>query len=66
MRWLVVAIAVGCPAAIAHAEIHRTIAGSLQLDYLVVPTNSHIRATTFDGMTAELSLKMSIDFSSNA
>lgn len=66
MRWLVVAIAVSSAAAIASAETHRTIAGSLQLDYLVVPTDLHIRTSTFDGMTAELSLKMNIDFTSNA
>ena len=66
MRWLIVAIAVASAAAIARAETHRTIAGSLQLDYLVVPTDPHIRTSTFDGMTAELSLKMNIDFTSNA
>jgi hypothetical protein len=66
VRWLAVAVAVSSAAAVARAETHRTIAGSLQLDYLMVPTDSHIRATTLDGMTAELSLKMSIDFTSNA
>ena len=66
MRWFIVAIAVSSVAAVASAETRRTIAGSLQLDYLVVPTNSNIHTSTFDGMTAELSLKMSIDFSSNA
>jgi hypothetical protein len=66
MRWFAAVIAVAAIAAAARAETHRTIAGSLQLDYLAVPTDSHIRATTLDGMTAELSLKMSIDFSSNA
>jgi hypothetical protein len=64
VKWLV-AIAVSS-AAVASADTHRTIAGSLQLDYLVVPTSSNIRETTLDGMTAELSLKMSIDFTSNA
>jgi hypothetical protein len=66
VRWLAVVLAVSSAAAVARAETHRTIAGSLQLDYLLVPTDSHIRATTLDGMTAELSLKMSIDFSNNA
>jgi hypothetical protein len=61
-----VAIAVGSTAAVVHAETHRTIAGSLQLDYLAVPSDAHASATSFDGMTAELSLKMSIDFTSNA
>ncbi|HEX2691067.1 MAG TPA: hypothetical protein VHN14_30845 [Kofleriaceae bacterium] len=66
MRWLVAVISVGSVAAVAHAETHRTIAGSLQLDYLVVPADSTIHRSTFDGMTAELSLKMSIDFTNNA
>jgi hypothetical protein len=66
VRWLLVALAVSATAAVASAETHHTLAGSLQLDYLVVPTDLHIRNSTFDGMTAELSLKMSIDFTSNA
>ena len=66
MRWLVAVLAVAAAAALARAESHRTIAGSLQLDFLVVPTDPHIRATTLDGMTAELSLKLSVDFTANA
>jgi hypothetical protein len=66
VRWLVVAIAVAATAAAARAETHRTIAGSLQLDYLLVPTDAHARTTTLDGMTAELSLKFSIDFTPSA
>jgi len=66
VRWLIAVIVVSSAAAIASAETHRTIAGSLQLDYLAVPTDWHIHTSTFDGMTAELSLKMSIDFTSNA
>jgi len=62
----VLAAAAVSTAALATAETHRTIAGSLQLDYLAVPTNSHIRATTLDGTTAELSLKMSVDFTASA
>jgi len=58
--------AVAAAAAIARAESHRTIAGSLQLDYLVVPTDPHSRLSTLDGMTAELSLKLSVDFTANA
>jgi hypothetical protein len=50
----------------AHADVQRTIAGSLQLDYLAVPTESHPAAFTFDATTVELSLKMSVDFSKNA
>ncbi len=58
--------AVAAVAAVAHAESHHTLAGSLQLDYLVVPTNLNANQDTFDGMTAELSLKYSVDFTSNA
>jgi hypothetical protein len=58
--------AVAAVAAIARAESRRTIAGSLQLDYLVVPTDPHSRVSTLDGMTAELSLKLSVDFTANA
>lgn len=36
-------------------------AGSAQLDYLAVPTNSAPRSTTFDGFTTELSLKIAVD-----
>lgn len=50
----------------AHADVQRTIAGSLQLDYLAVPTESTPRSYTFDATTVELSLKMSVDFSKNA
>jgi hypothetical protein len=60
----VAAITVVAPT--AYAENHHTIAGSLQLDYLMVPTDRHARTTTLDGMTAELSLKFSVDFTSNA
>jgi hypothetical protein len=50
----------------ASAETTRTIAGSLQLDYLSVPTESQPRTYTLDATTVELSLKMSVDFSKNA
>src|SRR5262249_18583331 len=53
-------------AAVAPPEPPHTLAGSLQLDYLVVPTNLNANQDTFDGMTAELSLKYSVDFTSNA
>ena len=66
MRWLAVAVAVTVATATATAETHRTIAGSVQLDYLAVPTSADARTFTLDGMTAELSLKMSIDFTSIA
>jgi hypothetical protein len=43
-----------------------TFAGSLQLDYLGVPTERSPRAFTLDGATVELSLKLTKDFSKNA
>jgi len=61
-----VVLALAATAAIARAETHRTVAGSVQLDYLAVPGDRDIHNSTFDGMTAELSLKMSVDFTSNA
>jgi hypothetical protein len=66
VKWLAAALAVTAAAAVARAEGHRTIAGSLQLDYLMVPTNWDIRGNTLDGLTTELSLKMSIDFTASA
>ena len=42
------------------------IAGSIQLDYLAVPTNSNARAITLDGATAELSVRVTKDFGKNA
>ena len=66
MRWLALAIAVVSATAVAGADSPRTIAGSLQLDYLAVPSDAHARAIAFDGMTAEVALRMSVDFTSNA
>ena len=47
--------------------IERNFAGSAQLDYFIVPSqrdaNAHANAEAFDGFTAELSLKLSVDFS---
>jgi hypothetical protein len=39
----------------------RTFAGSIQLDYLAVPTERAARQFTLDGGTIELSLKLSVD-----
>jgi hypothetical protein len=44
----------------------RTFAGSIQLDYLAVPTETAARRFTLDGATIELSLKLNADLSSNA
>jgi hypothetical protein len=59
---IAIAFALAVLTSTAYAEIRRTLAGSLQLDYLAVPTDSHSRLTTLDGTTVELSLKMSVDF----
>jgi len=63
---VVVGLVLVIASATAHADVQRTLAGSLQLDYLAVPTESHPAAYTFDATTVELSLKMSVDFSKNA
>lgn len=52
--------------AVAHAETSSpTFAGSVQLDFLAVPTDAHARQQTLDGATVELSLKMTKDFTDN-
>lgn len=43
-------------------EIERNFAGSIQLDYLAIPTNPNPRDIAFDGFTTELSLKLAVDF----
>lgn len=43
-------------------EVHTNVAGSIQLDYLYVPTNERARDLAFDGFTTELSLKLVADF----
>ena len=49
-------------AAPAAAEKDYNASGSVQLDYLAMPTERFARATTFDATTMELSLKVDIDF----
>jgi hypothetical protein len=46
-------------------ERERNFAGSVQLDYLAVPTEDVARAQGLDGATVELSLKLAIDFDEN-
>ncbi|HVV82735.1 MAG TPA: hypothetical protein VHE35_06625 [Kofleriaceae bacterium] len=46
----------------AGADDGRNFAGSVQLDYLAVPTERLARDQAFDGATVELSLKMTQDF----
>ncbi len=47
-------------------EIERNFAGSLQLDYLAIPTNDQPRDIALDGFTVELALKLVVDFTENA
>ena len=56
-------VVVVCLVAVVRADdSNRLFAGSVQLDYLAVPTDPHARDTTLDGATVELSLKMTKDF----
>lgn len=62
---LALALALAAPAGADHAPT-RTFAGSIQLDYLAVPTERPARPLTLDGATIELSLRLGVDFSANA
>jgi hypothetical protein len=46
-------------------ELGRNFAGSIQLDYLAVPTDDVGRRAALDGATVEVSLKLAMDFSPN-
>jgi hypothetical protein len=46
-------------------DIQRNFVGSVQLDYLSIPTEPIAGDTALDGATAELSLKVGVDFSEN-
>jgi hypothetical protein len=48
--------------AVARADESRNFAGSVQLDYLAVPTDRIARDQALDGATVELSLKLTQDF----
>lgn len=45
-------------------KLRRNFAGSIQLDYMAVPSESTGRRIALDGATAEVSLKIAMDFSS--
>ncbi len=62
---LALALALAAGPARADQERTRTFAGSIQLDYLAVPTEHPARRFTLDGATVELSLKLSVDLSSS-
>lgn len=46
------------------AQMHRNFAGSIQLDYMAIPTEKTGREIALDGATAEVSMKLAMDFSS--
>jgi hypothetical protein len=52
------------PAAPKPSGFRRNFAGSIQLDYMAVPTENTARKIAFDGATAEVSLKIAMDFNS--
>ncbi|MEM1023052.1 MAG: hypothetical protein AAGD10_09780 [Myxococcota bacterium] len=58
---LAVVLAYAEPSATAF-EIERNFAGSIQLDYLAIPSNERGRDIALDGFTTELALKLAVDF----
>jgi hypothetical protein len=60
------ALAVLASARLARAdELERNFAGSIQLDYMAVPTESVGRKVALDAATAEVSMKVTQDFGDN-
>lgn len=53
-------LALAAPA--AADKLERNFAGSVQLDYMAVPTERVARQQALDGATAELSLKLAMDY----
>jgi hypothetical protein len=49
----------------SRTEMHRNFAGSVQLDYMAIPTERRGRDLGLDGATVEASLKLAMDFSNN-
>lgn len=64
LAWLGAA-AVAATAAAGADELQRNFAGSIQADYMAVPTEDVARKIAFDGATIELSMKLAIDFGPN-
>ena len=69
-RWLVVllfaaAAALGAFVPQDAVSQDRNFAGSLQTNYLWVPSDDDAYKQTFDGLTNELSLKVAVDFTDN-
>jgi hypothetical protein len=57
--------ALGAAALAGADELQRNFAGSIQIDYMAVPTKDVARDIAFDGATLELSMKLAIDFGPN-
>src|SRR5262249_16658940 len=64
LAWLGAA-ALAATAAAGADELQRNFAGSIQADYMAVPTEDVARKIAFDGATIELSMKLAIDFGPN-
>ncbi|MEZ4363594.1 MAG: hypothetical protein R3B48_25685 [Kofleriaceae bacterium] len=65
MKYVLLALSVCLLAGPARAEDgERNFAGSIQLDYLAIPTAKDPRQLTLDAATFEASMKVSMDFSS--
>ncbi len=47
---------------ISKPKLSRNFAGSIQLDYMAVPSRDRGREISLDGATAEVSLKLAMDF----
>jgi hypothetical protein len=65
MRHVIPFLLVLAAVALAHADdggLERNFAGSVQLDYMAVPTEEIGRDQALDGATVELSLKLAMDF----
>jgi hypothetical protein len=60
---LLVFSAVSATASAQQEPAGRNFAGSIQIDYMAVPTEDVARKQAFDGATLELSMKLAMDFS---
>jgi len=60
-----VSIAIVAAGIVSGDELQRNFAGSIQVDYMAVPTEDVARKIAFDGATLELSMKLAIDFGPN-
>jgi hypothetical protein len=63
MRYVLIAIAIAIATPADADRGERNFAGSIQLDYLAIPTADHPRDLTLDAATFEASMKVTMDFS---